>query len=320
MQRPDFDPRLIISSDVADPDSEFTSRLAAAAWSTPSARDAALLPLGRAQRGTAGTDRTAWTQAVVIGTVRRVLPLAFDAVGLGLRAIVCRKVTDLQSANEAAANAAVSHARYVAQEYAFAAKEAAMQARDACGAAAEGDDFAFAIATLHVVAAVKSAATASLASVSCSDTALCEEADATYPANSAYADAKAAVDVAVDSVLLEAVQVALDAYVACPVPKQSEPRVWILGAASTEMDAVEQLLRSAGACVVYATDSDGERVTADTAHAEGCTWVDPYPAGEDPDIITVDCSPTTLARLRIAAPGLLNQAAAELSRQGAVHW
>jgi len=319
MQRPDFDPRLIISSDVADPDREFTARLGAAPWSTPSARDAALLPLGRAQRWTAGTDRTAWTQAVAIGTVRCVLPLAFDAVGLNYRAQACREVTDLQSANEAATGAAVGYARYVAQEYAFAAEEAAMQARAACDAAAEGGNFALAIAVIHAVAAVKNAAAASLASVSCSDTVLCAAADATYTANSAYADAKAAVDVAGDSVLLEAVQVALDAYAACPVPKQSEPRVWILGAASAEMDAVEWLLRSAGACVVYATDSDGERVTADTTHADGC-WVDPYPAGEDPDIITVDCSPTTRARLRIAAPGLLNQAAAELSRQGAVHW
>src|SRR3990167_1581353 len=46
-----------------------------APWPTPQARAEALLPLGLAQLGTAGRDRSAWLAALVDGTARRVVPM-----------------------------------------------------------------------------------------------------------------------------------------------------------------------------------------------------------------------------------------------------
>lgn len=45
-----------------------------------------------------------------------------------------------------------------------------------------------------------------------------------------------------------------------------EQRVWILGASSSEMDLIEQVLAAAREEVLHALDEDGERVGAGNAH------------------------------------------------------
>ena len=90
---------------VASPDRVWAIQINDADWPSPEARAKALLPIALAQAGTAGTDRTAWVQAVVLGTIQRVLPIALEAVGLADEAEACRESTDLESAADAAAAA-----------------------------------------------------------------------------------------------------------------------------------------------------------------------------------------------------------------------
>lgn len=80
-----------------------------APWSGPMARAAALLPVAVAQIGTAGRNRSAWSQRVALGTMRRVLPVALDAIGLESYATRCREATDDDAA--AASCEAVKAAR-----------------------------------------------------------------------------------------------------------------------------------------------------------------------------------------------------------------
>lgn len=73
-------------------------------WSSPQARAEALLPIALAQIDTAGADRQAWIEAVVLGTTRCVLPIVLQSVGV--EADACEKATNL-----ATAYAATKHAR-----------------------------------------------------------------------------------------------------------------------------------------------------------------------------------------------------------------
>lgn len=77
-----------------------------AGWSTPQARAEALLPIALAQIGTAGTDRRAWAEAVVLGTTRRVLPVVLREAGFHEHAASCEGVTDLAGALDATRSSA----------------------------------------------------------------------------------------------------------------------------------------------------------------------------------------------------------------------
>jgi len=68
---------------VAGEDRRFAIGLNDAPWSSPAARAEGMLPLGLAQLGTAGTDRSEWVRRVVEGTIRRVLPIALRAAAVG---------------------------------------------------------------------------------------------------------------------------------------------------------------------------------------------------------------------------------------------
>jgi hypothetical protein len=125
---------------VHDVDRAFAIRLNDALWLSPRARGQALLPLALAQLGTAGADRRAWTERVVLGTVRRVLPMALRAVGLSATAERCAQAEDLaqaeKMANEAAAAARKARtAAEAAAEWAAPAEWAATAARKARNAA-----------------------------------------------------------------------------------------------------------------------------------------------------------------------------------------
>jgi len=71
---------------VAEEDLAWCTTINDAPWSSVAARAKALLPLGLAMLGTAGTDRGPWVRAVVLDTIRRVMPLALDYAVLTERA------------------------------------------------------------------------------------------------------------------------------------------------------------------------------------------------------------------------------------------
>lgn len=150
-------------------------------WSSSKARAEALLPIALAQIGTAGTNRRAWVEAVAIGTVQRVLPIALRAAGLEAKARACEGVTTLRGAEVAAragANAATRAAALAAANYAVRAAALAAASYAARASAAAN--------AAHVAIAI---------------------ADAAY-ADAAYAKAASARDAG----LLVAVEVALAAY------------------------------------------------------------------------------------------------------------
>ena len=121
---------------VAEPDREFAIRINDAPWSSPEARAQALLPLALAQLGTAGTDRSAWVQALTLGTVTRVLPIALRAAGLTEHADRCSQAKTLEEANRYAdAAAAAAAARYAVADAAADARAAARAADAAANAA-----------------------------------------------------------------------------------------------------------------------------------------------------------------------------------------
>lgn len=76
-----------------------------APWSSSAARADALWPIALAQIGTADRVRAEWVKAVVLGTVRRVVPIVLRALDLETHALVCENAADLQAAARAASNA-----------------------------------------------------------------------------------------------------------------------------------------------------------------------------------------------------------------------
>src|SRR5690606_48136 len=99
-------------------------------WPSDAARAKALLPLGLAQLGTAGKDRRAWVEYVVVQTVKRVLPPVLRQAGLNEHAEACAAVTALASAYTAAVHADAAHGVAVHADAAYAA-DAARAARAA---------------------------------------------------------------------------------------------------------------------------------------------------------------------------------------------
>ncbi len=111
-----------------------------------------MLPLGLAQLGTAGTDRTEWVRRVVEGTIRRALPIALRAAAvehpvlehrLALAAAADRCAAE---GSREAAREAMETARVSATEWAFAWAAAAEEVTTAATAAAAvraADDFVF---------------------------------------------------------------------------------------------------------------------------------------------------------------------------------
>lgn len=183
IMQPDFRTRHRPLTIAAEPDREFASKLGSAAWSTPAARAAALLQLHDARLGTYRTDRLEWCQAVVLGTIQRVLPLALDAAGRPEHAAACRAAFDLVSAWSAAQEAATSFVDH--EGYAYAGYAAG-----------------------YATTAAGYAATAS------ADSPI--EQLSTAVANAGNTAAYAAGYAPLDEVLLVAVRVALDAYAASP--------------------------------------------------------------------------------------------------------
>ena len=184
---------------VAEPDRDFAIRINDAMWSSPEARAKALLPLALAQLGTAGSDRTAWVQRVVEGTIRQIVPIALRAAAMvhpneehraALEGAAIRCEQDGTGA--AAADAAVADARLIAAA-ARAAAAAVLSVAAAAAAAAAADD-----ARLSAVAAA-AAADARLIAAAAATAAVAAAA-------TAHADR--------DDVLRIAVQIALDAYAA----------------------------------------------------------------------------------------------------------
>jgi hypothetical protein len=173
---------------VAEPDRKFAIVINDAQWSSSEARARALLPLALAQLGTAGTDRSAWIQALALGTVQRVLPTALRAAGLHEHAERCAQVTTLEealAAAYAAAGPATAATALAAATPLAAALAATRRAAYATTADAEAAAYAARAATAYAARATAYAADA--------------------------ADARAAIR---DEILKTAIRVALDAYAA----------------------------------------------------------------------------------------------------------
>lgn len=154
----------------------FKIRLNDSHWSSDEARARGMRKLAIAQLGSDQIDQLEFSTYVVIETIRQILPLALEKVGLTKEAEECRQVTDIKNAHEVtyAANAAartVSGARAAnSTAYAVAAAHdayyaAAFYAADApypaVGAteAASYTAYACAAAVYNAVDAVAYAAT-----------------------------------------------------------------------------------------------------------------------------------------------------------------
>lgn len=103
---------------------------------TPVERAKLLLPIGLAQLGTAGEDRSAWVRALVLGTIRRVLPALLEAYGLDEHARACRDARDLEEG--AKASRAAASATQLAMHIPFRAYSTASAARCVAADAAAG--------------------------------------------------------------------------------------------------------------------------------------------------------------------------------------
>ena len=160
---------------VAELDLEYSTILSSAGWSSDLVRGEALLPLVIAQLGTTDTDRETWADQLVLGTVKRVLPLALDAVDMTDHAQACRSVETFDDAKKV------------------------LKAAENSLAAAKGT-----LASAYALSAVAAAATA------VDDTDVASAASATVYCSNAVFHASGAS--ARDALLREAVAVALDAY------------------------------------------------------------------------------------------------------------
>lgn len=181
---------------VAPEDRAYAIVINDAPWPSPQARAEALLPLGLAQLGTAGTDRSAWVARVVEGTIRRVLPIAL------------RAAADAVPGHAAALHAAADRCRDEGtRDAAYDAYYAAAAAY--CAARVDAAAHASSALAAYYRAANASAARASDAALS----AL--EAASAYPDGVRGYAADAVADAAVHAAVLhESVAVALDAYAA----------------------------------------------------------------------------------------------------------
>lgn len=161
-------------------------------WSSIRVRAKELFPVAVAQIGTADLVRTDWVERVALGTVRRVVPLALDAVGLSEHAARCRGAADLSTAHDAA------FAAYAAA--ADLANNAAAPWRSAAAIDAAAD---YAEAAVRLV--LEGAGLFSHESIANAAEAACQAAEAAFHAAGRSRHAA-------DTILREAVRVALDAY------------------------------------------------------------------------------------------------------------
>lgn len=109
----------------------FAIRLNDSNWSSPAARAKGLTALGIAQLGSASwTDDEArsWVRAIVVRSIREVLPIALRAAKLEEQAVACEQATDLPSAHKAAKEARAAARAAYAYAYAAAAADAAAAA------------------------------------------------------------------------------------------------------------------------------------------------------------------------------------------------
>jgi len=162
---------------VSELDRRFSIVINDAGWSSPLVRAEALLPLAIAQLGTLNTSRRIWVTHIILGTIKRVLPLALDAVGMTDHAQACRNIETLDDA-----------------KVAVKAAEKSLSAATGTLAAA----YAFSAAVAVTAVEETNVAAAANAAIFCSN--------ATF-----YSDT-ANFNVTRDAVLCEAVAIALDAY------------------------------------------------------------------------------------------------------------
>ena len=119
---------------VAAADRELAIRINDAAWLDAATRAEALLPIGLASLGTAGTDRAEWSRRVCEGTIRRIVPMALRAAAW-VHPHLEHQAALIAAAAAYAADAADAAAAYAADAAAYAADAAAADA-DAADAAA----------------------------------------------------------------------------------------------------------------------------------------------------------------------------------------
>jgi hypothetical protein len=196
---------------VAEPDRAYAIAINDAEWSSTQARAKALLPLGLAQLGTAGKDRSVWVQKLAMRTVREVLPIALRLVtGLDPTLIAaCEQALDLpaaaaaaRAAGSAAYAAAAAHAAADAAAHAACSADAADAAADAAAYAAGADAAAHAACSADAAAyAAARAATAAAAHA-----AACSADAAAAAAYAADGSAKR------DEILSLSVVIALECY------------------------------------------------------------------------------------------------------------
>jgi hypothetical protein len=117
-------------------------------WSSTRTRADGLRDLGLALLGTSGIDGATFARRLAEGTIRRVLPIALRAVGLGKEADRCEAHGSRESARAAAsaaraADSAAAYAAYsAARAAAYADSAAAYAACAAANSAARAADYA----------------------------------------------------------------------------------------------------------------------------------------------------------------------------------
>jgi hypothetical protein len=136
-------------------DRAFLTNLNDAPWSSDRARGAAMFPLVRAAVGTAWADRSAWIEAIALGTVQRVLSRSLRAFGVESLADQCAGADTLAEAGR--------HVR-AAADYPVDGwfRDVAWQAHDtvqyACMGVRPADPLAAHYAVTRAVGAAKTAA------------------------------------------------------------------------------------------------------------------------------------------------------------------
>lgn len=170
---------------VAGADQIYAVAINDAEWESAEERADALLPLGLAAMGTAGTDREPWVRRLVEGTIRRVVPIHLRALaGLAPDHAPALEAAALRCETEASADAARAAAAAAAAAY-----------------VAPADDATAATAADDATVAADYAADAYAATADDDDATVADAAHAAYASHSTVA-------------LRESVEVALDAYAA----------------------------------------------------------------------------------------------------------
>jgi hypothetical protein len=217
----------------------FKIRLNDANWPTNESRTKGMRKLAIAQLGSNEIDQNEFRKLVVIGTVKRILPIALRAAAslipahkeaLEGSAEACEAVVDF-----AAARVVASAALEVSRK-ARSAADAADAAADAADAAADAAAYAADAAAYAAYAAAADAAAYAAYAAAAADAAY-----AAYAAYAAAADAAASADASADAYADAAADASADAYAA-----RSRSRIKVLSLAATIGLEALQKLKSPG--------------------------------------------------------------------------